>query len=87
MRRLVEIRSYALMPGTASEFHSLVTSSAVPMVRAWGMDVVAFGPSEHDPNAYFLVRAYDSLAHLTSPQNAFYSSDPWLKGPREPLVS
>ena len=87
MDRLLEVRSYALKPGTAAEFHTLVTSKAIPMLRDWGMDVVAFGPSEHDDNAYFLLRAYDSLSHLRSQQDAFYSSDPWLKGPREAIVS
>lgn len=87
MKRLIEVRSYSLKPGAASEFHRLVTSTAVPMLRAWGMDVVAFGTSEHDPNAYFLVRAYDSVSHLRSQQEAFYSSDSWLQGPRESIVS
>ncbi len=87
MNRLIEVRSYGLKPGASSEFHQLVTSTAIPLLRAWGMDVVAFGPSEHDPNAYFLVRAYDSLLHLQSQQQAFYSSQAWLQGPRDAIVS
>ena len=87
MKRLIEIRSYALKPGTAKEFHSVVTSTAIPMLSAWGMEVVAFGPSGHDPDAYFLIRAYDNLADLESQQEAFYSSEPWLTGPRDAIVS
>ena len=45
MKRLVEIRSYALKPGSAARFHSPVTSTAIPMLREWGMKIVAFGPS------------------------------------------
>jgi hypothetical protein len=87
MKRLIEIRSYVLKPGSATEFHSLVTSTAIPMLREWGMEVVAFGPSGHDPDAYFLVRAYDNLADLKSQQEAFYSSEPWLTGARDAIVS
>lgn len=87
MKRLIEIRAYALKPGEAAAFHQLVASTAVPMLRDWGMEVIAFGPSEHDPDAYFLIRAYDDLAKLRSEQEAFYGSEAWLKGPRTPIVS
>jgi len=87
MKRLVEIRAYALKAGSASEFHELVKNTAMPMLQAFGMDVVAFGPSAHDENAYFLIRAYDNLSHLQAQQDAFYSSEPWLQGPRESIVS
>jgi hypothetical protein len=87
MKRLIEIRAYALKPGTAAEFHQLVLATAVPMLRDWGMDVVAFGPSAHDADAYFLIRAYEDLAKLRSEQEAFYGSEGWLQGPRVPIVS
>ena len=70
MNRLIEIRSYKLKPGTAHEFHNAVASTTVPMLRTWGMDVVAFGPSAHEPDTYFLIRAYNDLADLRSQQDA-----------------
>jgi hypothetical protein len=87
MKRLVEIRAYALKAGAAPAFHELVQTAAIPLLDAFGMDVVAFGPSAHDENAYFLIRAYDNLADLQSQQDAFYGSESWLRGPREPIVS
>jgi len=87
MRRLVEIRAYALKPGTASEFHELVTTAAIPLLDAFGIDVVAFGPSAHDGDAYFLIRSYSDLADLQSQHDAFYDSEPWLQGPRDSIVS
>ncbi len=86
MKRLIEIRSYKLNPGTADGFHAAVFSTAVPMLRRWGTDVVAFGPG-HEPDTYVLVRAYDNLADLNQRQDAFYGSDEWRDGPREPIVS
>lgn len=87
MNRLVEIRAYALKPGTTAEFHHLVVCEAVPMVRAFGMDVVAFGASAHGTDGYFLIRAFDDAAHRERQQHAFYGSEPWLRGPREAIIA
>jgi len=87
MKRLVEIRSYKLKPGTAAQFHSTAEHTVVPMLREWGMDVIAFGPSAHEPDAYFLIRVYDDLADLNAQQAAFYGSSSWRDGPRESIVS
>ena len=75
-----------LRPGPRRTFTEPATTAAIPMLRAFGMDVVAFGPSGHDPAA-LSIRAFDDLAHLQSQQAAFYGSEPWLRGPREPIVS
>ena len=86
MQRLVEIRSYRLKPGSGSRFHDLVVNRSMPLLQKFGMEVVAFGQSLHDPDAYFLVRAYDSLEHRRLSQEAFYSSDAWRKGPRQSII-
>ncbi len=52
----------------------------------WKVDVVAFGPSPHDENSYYLIRAYKSLEDRQVSQDAFYGSDEWRKGPREEIV-
>ena len=86
-RRLVEIRAYRLVAGTRDDFHAAVTTRALPMVRAYGMDVVTHGPVPNDDNGYFLVRSFASLAELTAQEDEFYGSAPWREGPREALVS
>jgi hypothetical protein len=82
----VEIRSYNLKPGTRPEFHRLVSAEAVPMMKRWRIDVVSFGPSPHDDDSYYLMRAYVSLADRTQSQSAFYGSDEWRNGPRERIL-
>ncbi len=86
MQRLVEIRSYKLKPGSGARFHELVVAQSMPLLRESGTEVVAFGHSAHDPDSYFLVRAYDSLDHRRASQEAFYSSDAWRSGPRQSIV-
>ena len=35
---------------------------------------------------YFVIRAYDSLEQMHADQDAFYSSDAWRSGPRQPVI-
>jgi len=86
-RRLVEIRAYRLKPGTRADFHEAATLRALPMVRAYGMDVVTHGPVPGDADGYFLVRSFASLAQRTAQEDGFYGSAAWREGPREALVS
>ncbi|WP_321376709.1 hypothetical protein [Rhizobium sp.] len=51
------------------------------------MDVVTYGNSMHDPDAYYLIRAYDSHDHLETSQEAFYKSEAWRIGPRADIIA
>ncbi len=87
MRKQVEIRSYNLKPGTREEFHRLVVERSYPMLKRWAVDVVAFGPSPHDEDSYYLIRAYGSLAERRASHDAFYASAEWREGPREAILA
>jgi hypothetical protein len=87
MKRLVQIRSYQLEPDATVRFHRVFLDECVPMLRQAGHDVVAFGPSLHQADAYYLVRAYDDLADLNTRQDAFYGSPRWREGPREAVLA
>jgi hypothetical protein len=85
--RIVEIRSYNLKPGTRERFHQRFEQEALPMLRRWKIDVVAYGPSLHDSDSYFLMRAYSSIEGRQRSEDAFYGSDEWRKGPREAVLA
>ncbi|WP_296671853.1 NIPSNAP family protein [Rhodoferax sp.] len=85
--RVVEIRSYQLRPGSSAAFHSLVAEQSVPLLRAAGIDVVAYGASLHQADAYVLIRAFDSMEHLHKSQDSFYASPAWRQGPRESIIA
>ena len=57
------------------------------MLRRWHVDVVAYGPSLHDPNSYYLIRRFDSLSQRDESENAFYGSDEWRQGPRAAILA
>jgi len=85
--RLIQIRTYQLAPGARDGFHRAFVDQAVPMLRRWQHEVVAFGPSSHQDDAYFLIRAYDDLPDLNARQDAFYGSPEWRLGPREHVLA
>lgn len=87
MKRTIEIRSYNLKPGSRNDFHRHMCQEALPLLRQWNMDVVACGPSPHDADSYYLIRAYAGLPEREAAQDAFYSSADWRAGPRESIVS
>lgn len=84
---VLEIRSYNLKPGTRDRFHALVERDALPMLRRWKIDVVAYGPSLHDADSYYLMRAFPSVGERQSVEDAFYASDEWRQGPREAVLA
>jgi hypothetical protein len=85
MDKLIEIRSYKLKPGCAERFVAAF-QAALPLVRGSGMDVVAFGRSDHEHESFYLIRAYASRKQLVEQQDSFYSSTAWREGPRQSLV-
>ena len=87
MTLFVEIRSYSLRSGAREEFHRLFVETALPMLQRWKVDVVQYGSSLHDEDSYYLMRAYASLEDRQQSQDAFYGSDEWRQGPREPIIA
>jgi hypothetical protein len=87
MTFLVEIRSYDLKPGTRQAFHQLFMDQALPMLNRWKVDVVRHGPSPHDADSYYLMRAFASLEDREQSEQAFYESDEWKLGPREAILA
>lgn len=85
--RVVEIRSYNLKPGTRTRFHRRFVVDALPLLRRWKVDVVSYGPSLHDDDSYYLMRAYSSLEERQRSEDAFYGSDEWRNGPRAAVLA
>ena len=86
-QRWVEVRSYELNPGAGPELQALFDTQVLPLLRAWGHDVVHAGRSAHGADTFVLIRAYESEADRASKQDAFYGSDVWRQGPREAVLA
>jgi hypothetical protein len=87
MNHFIEIRSLNLKPDRREEFQRLYIEEALPLLKRWKFDVVAYGPSLHDENSYYVIRRYDNLAQREQMEDAYYASDDWQKGPREAMLA
>jgi ketosteroid isomerase-like protein len=85
--RVLEIRSYNLKPSTRERFHRRFLEEALPMLKRWNVDVVAYGPSLHDADSYYLMRSFPGLEERERAEGAFYGSDEWQQGPREAVLA
>ncbi len=83
----LEIRSYRLNSDNRATFDTLMREQALPLVRAAGMDVVRYGPSEDSTDGYFLMRAWDSPQAHAAGTDAFYGGAAWRDGPREAILA
>ena len=86
MKQTVEIRTYNLKPESRERFGRIVAETVMPMLARWGTQVVRHGPSAHDQDSYFLIRAYADLEDRQQRQDAFYGSDEWKLGPRNSVL-
>ena len=86
-RVLLEVRSYQLRAGTRAEFHQRFERESLPLLEKAGIDVVAYGPSLHDEDSYYLMRAFRDLEVRTRQEDTFYNSAAWRDGPRSAVMA
>ena len=84
---IVEIFCINLKPGAGASFHKLYIERSVPLQKQWKVGLLAYGPSLHDEDVYWVVRQYKDLADREQSQDAFYGSDDWKLGPREEILA
>jgi hypothetical protein len=84
---VLEIRTYQLRPGAGAQFDRLFRERARPLLDRHGIDVVWHGPSMDDPDSYTLMRSFGSAEARDREESAFYGSDEWRDGPREPILA
>ena len=84
---VIEIRSYRTTQGGREQFHEQVKQHSLPLMLAWGIRVLGYGPSLHDERSYYLIRAFADLADLAATQADFYASTAWRSGPRAAIIS
>ena len=87
VQSLLEVRSYQLRPGARQAFHNRFERESLPLLKKAGIDVVAYGPSLHDDDSYYLMRAFRDLDTRSRQEDAFYNSAAWRDGPRSAVMA
>jgi hypothetical protein len=80
--RVIEILTLDINPGRRDEFHNVYETQSLPLLKKRGFEVLAYGPSLHDANSYYVIRSFKGLEDRQRSEEAFYSSDDWKQGPR-----
>jgi hypothetical protein len=83
---VLEIRVYTLKPGVRDAFHARFVQEALPLLQRARIEVVAFGPSLHDSDSYYLMRAFESVDERDRTEAHFYDSREWREGPRAAIL-
>jgi len=83
---IIEILTLDIKPGRRDEFHKRYVTNSVPLLKKWNFNLVAYGPSLHDANSYYVIRAFKSLDDRQVSEDAFYNSTEWQQGPRNAIL-
>jgi ketosteroid isomerase-like protein len=84
---VLEVRVYTLKRGVRADFHERFVRESLPLLRRARVDVVAYGPSLHDEDSYFLMRAFPGVAARERAEAEFYGSREWIEGPRDAVLA
>ena len=85
--RVLDLRTYKLVPGGRDDFDRFFRESALPMLNRYGIQVVGYGPSVGDDDHYYLMRAFASAARRDEQLNSFYGSDEWRQNYRDAVLA
>ena len=85
-QEVFEILTLEIKPGRRDEFNKVYVTQSVPLLKKWNFNVVAYGPSLHDANSYYVIRQFKSMEDREKSEDAFYSSDDWKSGPRDSIM-
>ena len=83
---MIEFLILDIKPGRRDEFHTRYVTKSVPLLKKWNFNLVAYGPSLHDANSYYVIRAFKSLEDRQVSEDAFYGSDAWKRCPRDTIL-
>jgi hypothetical protein len=84
--KVIEILTLDIKPGRRDEFHKRYVTKSVPLLKKWNFNLIAYEPSLHDANSYYVIRAFKSLEDRQVSEDVFYSSDDWKQGPRDAIL-
>jgi NIPSNAP len=85
-QEVFEILTLDIKPGRRDEFHNVYVAQSVPLLKKWNFNLVAYGPSLHDTDSYYVIRRFKNLEEREKSEDAFYSSNDWKSGPRDTIM-
>ena len=83
---VLDLRTYKLVPGGRDAFDRIFREDALPMLRRYGIQVLAYGTSVADDDYYYLARAFPSASRRREQLDSFYGSDEWRQNHEDAVM-
>jgi acyl-CoA synthetase (AMP-forming)/AMP-acid ligase II len=77
MSLLLEMRLFSVRPGTRDTFHRISHEGTVPLMRRFGIHVLAYGPALNNDDTYYLLRAFTTEEQRKEQARILYASPEW----------
>lgn len=74
---IVEMRTYHLKPGTRPRFLEIFRAKSIPAHAEIGMKILGPFLSIEDPDTFFFMRAFPTLADRDPMKEKFYEGELW----------
>ena len=87
---IVEFRTYRLVPGSGAAFVELMRAKALPLLAQAGIRVLRCEgslDSEDGHEEAILIRCFETREARREQEDAFYSGEAWVNGPRDAVLS
>ena len=83
---VLEVRIFRVHHGRRNEFIARFHEQLLPMFKRNGVEPIHYGPSLHDEDSFFLIRAWPSVEERQEKLDAMYGGAEWLMNQEEQVL-
>lgn len=76
--QVLEMRILRIYHGQRDAYGDYMRDALARLYEDGGMEIIHHGPSLHDEDSYYVIRAHPSVAEREARMDAVYGSDEWL---------
>jgi len=84
--RVLELRIFRVHHGRRAEFIARFEEELVPMLKRHGVEPIHYGPSLHDQDSFFLIRAWPSVEARQAGLDSMFGGAEWLMNQEEQVL-
>jgi hypothetical protein len=85
--QVLEVKIVRIHHGQRDAYHDYMREGLARVYEAQGLRYIYYGPSLHDEDSYFVIRAHPSVADRAERLDAVYGSQDWLMNHEEKVLA
>lgn len=83
---VLEVRIFRVHHGRRNKLIERFRDQLLPMLKRHGAEPIHYGPSLHDEDSFFLIRAWPSVEERQEKLDAMYGGAEWLMNQEEQVL-